>query len=180
MKETNATNTQTIEQEIDRSVGELKTLKVEMHELTDDIDNVLHQMERRSDKNWFSRNKRDIGMVSSGLAAGLVVAIGTWFYNRRKRKQMLEQMLFAIKAARTVMDVPDARSILSANGKDTEIKAADYLIESNPDLQRVIEEQMFKNVLGKKEHDQWVLALRALVALAQVTQSRFHVREANL
>lgn len=144
----------------------------EMQDLETDFPELFR--DGSNNGNWFSRHKRDIGMVGAGLGAGLAAAVGVWFYDRRKRKQMLEQITFAIKAAKTVLDVPDARSVLAMSGKDVEIKAADFLIENNADLQRVIETQMTKFALGQKEHTDWVHALRALSQLAQVVQAKFH------
>jgi hypothetical protein len=164
------------EETIEEAIADLHQvgrLYGEMHKLQNEFPELDFGVARKG--NWFSRNKHDIGMIGIGLGAGLAAAVGVWFYEKRKRKQMLEQITFAIKAAKTLLEAPDTKSILSANGKDVEIKAADYLIQHSPDLQRVIAEQMLKSLLGKKEHTEWLHALRALGQLAQLVQAKLRV-----
>jgi hypothetical protein len=126
-------------------------------------------------KGFFLRNKEGIAMYSMGLATGLAAAIGVWFYQRRVRTKLLEDLKFGIRAARTIMEYPDASKILSENDKSIEIIAAEYVIGNNAELQNIISEKFVSKGLNKKEHAQWVFALRALTDLAQVVQVKFHV-----
>ena len=119
------------------------------------------------EKGFFGRNQQMITGVGIGLLSGLAIGTGAWFYERRKRMQVLEMLTLGLTAAHTALEFPDATSAI-INGKSFDINAADYIIRDNAKLQAVVHDMLERAKLNAKEQEKWIHALNGLSNLSQV------------